>query len=194
MISSFLIFSYKKYITTKKRIIKEQTACHGWNTGALGKNIPQSPLISRVFIVESRYFPYHIFMTVSRGEPSLRRAVTKRIKIKTADVIVRKVTWFLYLPVVAFFVVLLLSLVFFPSFAASEIYKWKDNDGNVIFSDSPPPRSNAEEVRLKNNMRIEKPPLKEDDESKTGKRNKAATRKRLRDASEINVVMYMTDW
>ena len=81
-----------------------------------------------------------------------------------------------------------------PSFAASEIYKYKDNDGNVIFSDSPPSGLNAEEVKLKNNNRFERPYSKEDDEPKTGKRNKAATEQRLRDATDINVVMYMTDW
>ena len=120
--------------------------------------------------------------------------MTERFKIQPADVVACRVSWFLHLPVVASFAVLLSSLLSFPSFAASEIYRWKDHNGNVIFSDSPPPGSNAEEVRLKNNNRFERPPSKEDDEPKAGERNKAATGQRLRDASDINVVMYMTDW
>ncbi len=120
--------------------------------------------------------------------------MAKRFKIQTAVVVVRGVLWFLHMPVVASFAVLLSSLFFFPSFAASEIYKWKDNSGNVIFSNSPPSGSNAEEVRLKNNNRFERPPSKEDEEPKTGKKNKTATGQRLRDASDIHVVMYMTDW
>jgi len=91
------------------------------------------------------------------------------------------------------FVVLFSCLFVFPSPAASEIYRWKDSDGNMVFSESPPSGSNAEEVRLKSNMRVERPPSR-DDASKTGKSNKAAAGKKLRDASDINVVMYMTDW
>lgn len=120
--------------------------------------------------------------------------MTKRGKIQTAALVAIRVSWFLHLPVVVSFAVLLSFLFYFPSVAASEIYKWKGKDGNMIFSDSPPSGSNAEEVKIKNNMRFERPPSQEDDEPKTVKRNNAATGQRLRDARDINVVLYMTDW
>jgi hypothetical protein len=120
--------------------------------------------------------------------------MTKRSKVQTADVVVCGGLWVLNLSVVVSFAVLLSSLFFFTSFAASEIYKWKDKNGNAIFSDSPPSGSNAEEVRLKNNNRFEGPPSREDEGPKTGKGNKAVTGQALRDASDITVVMYMTDW
>ena len=118
----------------------------------------------------------------------------KRVKTQTASLVAHRVSRFLHLPVVASFAVLLSSLLFFASFSASEIYKWKDSNGNVVFSDSPPSGSDAEEVRIKMHMKFERPPSKEDDDPKTGKTNKAATGQRLRDARDINVVMYMTDW
>ena len=120
--------------------------------------------------------------------------MAKRFKIQTTYFVARRDSWFSQLSALVSGGVLLLSLFFFPSFAASEIYKWKDNNGNVIFSDSPPSGSNAEEVRLKSNNRFERPPSREDEKPKTGKGNKAAAEQKLRDTSDINVVMYMTDW
>lgn len=45
--------------------------------------------------------------------------------------------------------ILLLSvmLVSFPV-ANAEVYKWVDENGNVFFSDSPPPKQKTEEVRI----------------------------------------------
>ncbi|MBS1127497.1 MAG: hypothetical protein H6Q93_1486 [Nitrospirae bacterium] len=120
--------------------------------------------------------------------------MTKRFKIQTKAPAASRGSWFLRLTVIVSFAVLLLSLFFSPSFAASEIYKWKDKNGNVIFSDSPPSGSNAEEVRIKNNMRFDIPPSKEADAPKAGKGNAAPTKQRLRDVRDIHVVMYMTDW
>ena len=52
--------------------------------------------------------------------------------------------------------VLIIILLLFVSLSVSsravagEIYKWKDKDGNVFFSDTPPPASvNAEAIPLK---------------------------------------------
>jgi hypothetical protein len=129
-----------------------------------------------------------------RGPVSLGGAMTKRVRIQTAGVLAGRVSWLLHLPVVVSFAVLLSCLCFSPSVADSEIYKWKDNNGNVIFSDSPPSGSNAEKVKIKNNLRFEMPPSKEDDGSKTIKKNNPAEGQRLRDARDINVVLYMTDW
>jgi len=117
----------------------------------------------------------------------------KRVKFQTANLVAHMVSWVLCLPVVVSFAVLFSFLFYYPSFAASEIYKWKDSSGNLIFSDSPQAGSKAEEVRLRKDSRFERPPSTEDDEPKTGKINKA-TGQRLRDARDINVVLYMTDW
>jgi hypothetical protein len=87
---------------------------------------------------------------------------------------------------------LLLFLFFLPSFASAEIYKWKDSNGNVVFSDTPPSGANAEEVRLKKNNRFEGLPSRKDDTTKIEKAGR--TGPKLRDARDINVVMYMTDW
>jgi len=119
--------------------------------------------------------------------------MTTRVKIQPVLVACR-VPWFLHLPVVAAFVVLLSSLFLLPSFAASEIYKWKDSNGNVIFSDSPVSGVNAEEVRIKKESRFERPSSSEYDLPKTGQTKKAATEQKMRDARDINVVMYVTDW
>ncbi len=118
----------------------------------------------------------------------------KRVKIQTATLVFYRASWVLHLSVVASLAVLFSFLFFLPSFAASEIYKWKDSNGNVIFSDSPQAGSNAEEVRLRKDSRFERPPSREYDLPKTGQTKKAATEQRLRDARDITVVMYMTDW
>lgn len=104
-----------------------------------------------------------------------------------------RVAWF-FSPYVVALTVVFLTTLFVPSFTSSEIYKWKDRDGNVVFSDSPPPGSNAEEVRLKNNMRFEKPRSLEDADPKTIRRDESSAVKKQRDAGDIHVVMYMTDW
>lgn len=99
-----------------------------------------------------------------------------------------------YLPVVAVSLVLLSSLLFLPSFASSEIYKWTDREGNVVFSESPPSGANAEEVKVKDGMRVDRPASEGRNDSKGKKGKSAATGQKLRDVSDINVVMYMTDW
>jgi hypothetical protein len=118
----------------------------------------------------------------------------KRVKIQTAKLVAYRVSCFLHLHVVASLAVILSCMFLFPSFATSEIYKWKDSNGNVIFSDSPQSGSNVEEVRLKKDSRFERPPSREDDVLKTGQTKKAATEPRVRDARDINVALYMTDW
>ena len=49
---------------------------------------------------------------------------------------------------------MLLALVSCSSYA--ELFKWKDADGNIIYSDQPPPNINREETRLEE---AELPPL-----------------------------------
>ena len=120
--------------------------------------------------------------------------MTKRARIQTPAVVASRGLWCLHLSVFISFVVFLSCLCFFPSVAASEIYKWKDSNGNVTFSDSPPSGAKAEEVKIKNDMRFELPPSNENDGPKIVKKNNPATGQRLRDARDINVVLYMTDW
>ena len=120
--------------------------------------------------------------------------MTKRVRIQTTVWVTGRVSGFLHLPVAVSSAVLLSCLFIFPIVAGSEIYKWQDNNGNVIYSDSPPSGSKAEEVKIKNNMRFIVPPSGEDNESKTVKRAAPSAGQRLRDARDINVVLYMTDW
>ena len=118
----------------------------------------------------------------------------KKVKIQTAELFAHCGSCFLSLPVVVSFAVLLPLLFLLPSLASSEIYKWKDSNGNVVYSDSPQSGSNAEEVRPKKDSRFERPPSKEVNEPKTVKKNKTETGPKLRDTRDINVVLYMTDW
>jgi glutaredoxin len=82
---------------------------------------------------------------------------------------------------------LLLSCAF-TSVVSSEIYKWKDSKGNIIFSDAPPAGGGAERQILKE-QRIERPPVKEEAYQPQGN---TGTKKRA--YQEIRVVMYMTSW
>ena len=104
------------------------------------------------------------------------------------------VSCFLHLPVVVPLAVLLSCLFIFPSVAAAEIYKWKDNNGNVIYSDSPPSESKAEKVKIKNDMRFELPPSSRNEKPKNSNGNNSAAGQRLRDVRDLNVLLYVTDW
>jgi glutaredoxin len=85
------------------------------------------------------------------------------------------------------FVIFLLSA---SSAVSAEIYKWKDKDGNVVFSDTPPP-SGVEEVEIKKfkEESIESPKTKRDTP-----RTKSEGIREKRSYGNINVVMYMTSW
>jgi len=88
--------------------------------------------------------------------------------------------------------ILLLSLFLsLPYLATSaEIYKWKDKDGNIVFSDTPPPPG-VEEVDIKKFKEdtIESPKTKRDTP-----RTKSEGIREKRSYGNINVVMYMTSW
>ena len=88
--------------------------------------------------------------------------------------------------------ILLLSLFLsLPYLAISaEIYKWKDKDGNIVFSDTPPPPG-VEEVDIKKFKEdtIESPKTKGDTP-----RTKSESFMEKRSYGNINVVMYMTSW
>jgi glutaredoxin len=87
------------------------------------------------------------------------------------------------------FLFFILSISF--SAIAGEIYKWKDKDGNLFFSDTPPPAGvNGEVIPLKN----EQP----SDSITTPKVNSAGPKSGIttekRPYGSIKVVMYVTSW
>ena len=89
---------------------------------------------------------------------------------------------------------LCLALLPLSSAVSSEIYKWKDRDGKIHYSDTPPPPGMEAEIkRFKEEPAVkEKPrpsvgPLQPKSEANTQKGEK-------RSYSSINVTMYMTSW
>jgi glutaredoxin len=78
----------------------------------------------------------------------------------------------------------------FSCLAFSQIYKWRDKDGNLVISTTPPPPGIKWEKR-----KIEQPPvpsqkIKEGD-SATNTVQQVELKRPYRD---IKVIMYMTDW
>ncbi len=85
-----------------------------------------------------------------------------------------------------FFVIFLLP----ASFAVSaEIYKWKDKDGKIVFSDTPPPLGVDAERREFKEEAAEKPKTKA---SVPGLKSESIQEKRP--YRDIHVIMYMTSW
>jgi glutaredoxin len=86
--------------------------------------------------------------------------------------------------------ILLLTILSPASSAVSgEIYKWKDKDGNIVFSDTPPPTGvNAEKKEFKEES-TEKPKTKEYFPRSTSERVEEK-----RPYRDIYVIMYMTSW
>ena len=89
----------------------------------------------------------------------------------------------------------------------SEIYKWKDKDGNIFFSDSLPPSGVDVEIKKFKDESTDRPktkgetPLKTDPPQKTETPRKMVspkvqsdTGKGKRPYTNMNVVMYMTSW
>jgi len=75
------------------------------------------------------------------------------------------------------------------SAVSGEIYKWKDKDGNIVFSDTPPPPGvNAEKKEFKEES-TEKPKTKEYFPRSTSERVEEK-----RPYRDIYVIMYMTSW
>ena len=82
---------------------------------------------------------------------------------------------FRWIIVVLLFVIWLASV---SSAVSGEIYKWKDKDGNIIFSDTPPPP--GVDVEVKENINLPRP--------------KSESFREKRSYSDIQVIMYMTPW
>lgn len=86
--------------------------------------------------------------------------------------------------------ILLLCLLILPALASAEIYKWKDKDGRVRYSDVPPPSNIPQESLY--GKKIPKPtglaPLApvEGDATAAANRDKAATAKAAADKSKVD--------
>lgn len=90
-------------------------------------------------------------------------------------------------------VISILLLIIFISPASSavsvEIYKWKDKDGSVVFSDTPPPPGVNAEIKEFKQDTTERPKTKEYPERP---RNESVKEKRP--YADIQVILYMTSW
>jgi glutaredoxin len=93
--------------------------------------------------------------------------------------------------------VLIIILLLFVSLSVSspaiagEVYKWKDKDGNVFFSDTPPPGGvNAEVIPLKD----EPAPNFKTTPKVNSPQPKSRITEERRPYSSINVIMYITSW
>ena len=89
--------------------------------------------------------------------------------------------------------VLLLVIFSSPGFNAvsGEIYKWKDKDGNIIFSDTPPPPGVDVEVKEFKENTTERPKVKENINLP---RPQTESFREKRPYSDVRVTMYSTSW
>src|SRR4030043_620447 len=87
----------------------------------------------------------------------------------------------------------ILFLVIFLSWASpvvsGEIYKWKDKDGNVFFSDTPPPPGVNAEVKEFKEDATERPKTKQN-----SPKPQSESVKEKRAYGNIHVIMYVTSW
>ena len=88
------------------------------------------------------------------------------------------------------FLLFVTFLLLASSAVSAAIYKWKDKDGNIVFSDAPSPPG-VEEVEIKKFQQdtIETPKLKRETP-----RTKGESFREKRSYENINVIMYMTSW
>ena len=73
--------------------------------------------------------------------------------------------------------------------ASDEIYQWKDKDGKVHFSDTPPPPGVDVEKRQFKEDSVDRPKTREDTSG-----TKSYKRAEKRSYGSIDVIMYMTSW
>ena len=83
-------------------------------------------------------------------------------------------------------VIMLLSIFISP--ASSEIYKWKDKDGNIVYSDFAPSGVDVQKKKFRED-RIERQEIKEN-----SNKSESASVKDNRPYSDVGVIMYMTSW
>jgi glutaredoxin len=88
-------------------------------------------------------------------------------------------------------VLILLSFSVSPIAIGDEIYRWKDKEGNVFFSDQAPPSDvTSETIRLKDERPSDSaaPPKVSSPKAKSG------ITEEKRPYSSVRVIMYMTSW
>ncbi len=91
-------------------------------------------------------------------------------------------------------IVIILFVIFLSPASSSvsgEIYKWKDKDGNIIFSDTPPPPGVEVEIKEFKEKATDRPKAKENINLP---RSKSESFREKRSYSDVNVIMYMTSW
>jgi len=90
-------------------------------------------------------------------------------------------------------IIAVLFLVIFSISASSlesgEIYKWKDKDGNIVFSDTPPPPGVNAEIKEFKEDTTERPKARE-----YFPKPKSERVQEKRPYRDINVIMYSTSW
>ena len=82
-----------------------------------------------------------------------------------------------------------LLVVLFCGVATAQIYKWRDKDGNLVMSSTPPPPGVKWEKRKLEEVRETAKPA-ETTTAKPAPRTSAEKRP----VSDVKVIMYMTDW
>jgi len=100
---------------------------------------------------------------------------------------------------IPFFKIIVFILLAIPlsSPAFSQMYKWKDKDGNIRFSDTAPSGADAEKVKVLK-QRKTPTPKKEGIKAQEGTLKPpsptAAQSKEKREYRDIGVILYMTEW
>lgn len=95
---------------------------------------------------------------------------------------------------------IILSIIIFFVFASpslSQIYQWKDKNGNIHFTDSPPQGIDAELKKIKpEKTKIEKPVVLENPiiPPKIENKKPESDLKTTKAYSDVKVTMYMTKW
>ena len=86
----------------------------------------------------------------------------------------------------------LLALVVSPAFA--QFYQYKDKNGNIVITDSPPSGAEAREKKVDEGRVHRSTRSTKDYPTYETKDSPRGGEQRKKDYSGVNVVMYMTDW
>jgi glutaredoxin len=92
---------------------------------------------------------------------------------------------------------LLLFFIFFLSSTAfPQIYQWKDKNGNVVFSDTPPPVDAGKKVKILEGRgrAVPQEEIRPKEESRKASALPGEKAKEKREYRDIHVILYMTEW
>ncbi len=87
-------------------------------------------------------------------------------------------------------------LITAPLLVQGELYQYTDKNGNTVYTDSPPQNTEVKQKRLRENgvsWSSHRPDPPAAGAQTVAARQTTAAR-RNKDYSQVNVVMYMTDW